>query len=91
MSRREGNVTTKQARTFYWISRIEQEALGAIGMPFGSTLMVYCAKQDNAAARSTKRASRVQRDAQIAALYYFAGWVTGCPEEKKSRFRKKRW
>jgi SAM-dependent methyltransferase len=29
----------------YWISRIEQQTLGAIGMPFGSTLMVYCAKQ----------------------------------------------
>jgi 2-polyprenyl-3-methyl-5-hydroxy-6-metoxy-1,4-benzoquinol methylase len=28
-----------------WISRAEQETLGAIGMPFGSTLMVYCTKQ----------------------------------------------
>jgi SAM-dependent methyltransferase len=33
-------------RTLYWISRIEQETLGALGMPFGSTLMVYCTKQD---------------------------------------------
>jgi SAM-dependent methyltransferase len=29
----------------YWISRIEQQTLGAIDMPFGSTLMVYCEKQ----------------------------------------------
>ena len=32
-------------RPLYWISRAEQETLGAIGMPFGSTLMVYCTKQ----------------------------------------------
>jgi hypothetical protein len=32
-------------RTLYWISRIEQQTLGAIGVPFGSTLMAYCAKQ----------------------------------------------
>jgi 2-polyprenyl-3-methyl-5-hydroxy-6-metoxy-1,4-benzoquinol methylase len=29
----------------YWISRMEQQTLGAIGIPFGSSLMVYCAKQ----------------------------------------------
>jgi SAM-dependent methyltransferase len=32
-------------RLLYWISYAEQETLGAIGMPFGSTLMVYCTKQ----------------------------------------------
>jgi len=32
-------------RSLYWVSRAEQETLGAIGMPFGSTLMVYCTKQ----------------------------------------------
>lgn len=32
-------------RPLYWISRIEQETLGVLGMPFGSTLMVYCKKQ----------------------------------------------
>jgi len=29
-------------RTSYWISRMEQQTLGAIGIPFGSSLMVYC-------------------------------------------------
>jgi hypothetical protein len=33
-------------RSLYWISRVEQETLGAIGMPFGSTLMVYCTKRE---------------------------------------------
>ena len=28
----------------YWISRAEQETLGTIGIPFGSSLMVYCVK-----------------------------------------------
>ena len=28
----------------YLLSRAEQRTLGAIGVPFGSTLMVYCAK-----------------------------------------------
>ena len=32
-------------RLLYWISRAEQHTLGAIGMPFGSSLMVYCTKQ----------------------------------------------
>jgi len=32
-------------RPLYWISRAEQGTLGAIGVPFGSTLMVYCTKQ----------------------------------------------
>lgn len=32
-------------RSLYWISRIEQQTIGAIGTPFGSSLMVYCAKQ----------------------------------------------
>jgi SAM-dependent methyltransferase len=32
-------------RSLYCISRVEQETLDAIGMPFGSTLMVYCTKQ----------------------------------------------
>ncbi len=32
-------------RPLYWISRIEQQTIGAIGVPFGSSLMVYCAKQ----------------------------------------------
>jgi 2-polyprenyl-3-methyl-5-hydroxy-6-metoxy-1,4-benzoquinol methylase len=32
-------------RALYWISSIEQQSLGAIGAPFGSTLMVYCEKQ----------------------------------------------
>jgi SAM-dependent methyltransferase len=32
-------------RLLYWISRAEQKTLGSIGMPFGSTLMVYCTKQ----------------------------------------------
>jgi len=32
-------------RPLYWISRMEQQTLGAIGTPFGSSLMVYCAKQ----------------------------------------------
>lgn len=31
-------------RPLYWISRAEHETLGVIGMPFGSTLMVYCRK-----------------------------------------------
>ena len=31
-------------RPLYWISRTEQRTLGAIGTPFGSSLMVYCAK-----------------------------------------------
>jgi len=31
-------------RILYGVSRFEQEAVGAIGMPVGSTLMVYCAK-----------------------------------------------
>lgn len=31
-------------RPLYWISRAEQETLGVIGLPFGSTLMVYCQK-----------------------------------------------
>jgi SAM-dependent methyltransferase len=31
-------------RSLYWISRAEQETLGAVGMPFGSTLTVYCTK-----------------------------------------------
>jgi 2-polyprenyl-3-methyl-5-hydroxy-6-metoxy-1,4-benzoquinol methylase len=30
----------------YWISRAEQKTLGSIGMPFGSTLMVYCTKEE---------------------------------------------
>ena len=30
----------------YALSRIEQETLGAIGIPFGSTLMAYCEKQE---------------------------------------------
>jgi SAM-dependent methyltransferase len=34
-------------RPLYWISRIEQETLGAIGIPFGSTLMLYCLKPKN--------------------------------------------
>jgi len=29
----------------YWLSRAEQETLGSLGAPFGSTLMVYCTKQ----------------------------------------------
>lgn len=33
-------------RPLYWISRAEQETLGAIGIPFGSTLMLYCVKQE---------------------------------------------
>jgi 2-polyprenyl-3-methyl-5-hydroxy-6-metoxy-1,4-benzoquinol methylase len=32
-------------RPLYWISRMEQQTLGAIGAPFGSSLMAYCAKQ----------------------------------------------
>jgi SAM-dependent methyltransferase len=32
-------------RPLYWISLIEQRTIGAIGMPFGSSLMVYCVKQ----------------------------------------------
>jgi 2-polyprenyl-3-methyl-5-hydroxy-6-metoxy-1,4-benzoquinol methylase len=32
-------------RLLYGISRIEQQTLGSVGTPFGSTLMVYCAKQ----------------------------------------------
>lgn len=32
-------------RPLYWISRMEQQTLGAIGTPFGSSLMVYCTKQ----------------------------------------------
>jgi SAM-dependent methyltransferase len=32
-------------RPLYWISRMEQQTLGAIGTPFGSSLMVFCAKQ----------------------------------------------
>jgi 2-polyprenyl-3-methyl-5-hydroxy-6-metoxy-1,4-benzoquinol methylase len=31
-------------RPLYWISRMEQQTLGAIGTPFGSSLMVYCVK-----------------------------------------------
>lgn len=30
----------------YAMSRIEQETLGAIGVPFGSTLMAYCEKRE---------------------------------------------
>jgi len=33
-------------RPLYWLSRAEQETLGAIGVPFGSTLMVYCTKRE---------------------------------------------
>jgi 2-polyprenyl-3-methyl-5-hydroxy-6-metoxy-1,4-benzoquinol methylase len=33
-------------RPLYWISRMEQQTLGAIATPFGSSLMVYCAKQE---------------------------------------------
>jgi SAM-dependent methyltransferase len=33
-------------RPLYWISRMEQQTLGAIGIPFGSSLMVYCEKQN---------------------------------------------
>jgi 2-polyprenyl-3-methyl-5-hydroxy-6-metoxy-1,4-benzoquinol methylase len=33
-------------RSLYWISRAEQETLGLLRMPFGSTLMVYCTKQE---------------------------------------------
>ncbi len=29
----------------YWMSRMEQQTLGKIGIPFGSSLMVYCKKQ----------------------------------------------
>lgn len=29
----------------YWTSRAEQKTLGVAGLPFGSTLMVYCTKQ----------------------------------------------
>jgi 2-polyprenyl-3-methyl-5-hydroxy-6-metoxy-1,4-benzoquinol methylase len=29
----------------YWISRVEQQTFGAMGTPFGSSLMVYCVKQ----------------------------------------------
>jgi SAM-dependent methyltransferase len=32
-------------RLLYWLSRAEQETLGSIGVPFGSTLMIYCTKQ----------------------------------------------
>ena len=32
-------------RLLYWLSRAEQETLGSIGVPFGSTLMIYCKKQ----------------------------------------------
>jgi len=32
-------------RPLYWISRMEQQTLGAIGIPFGGSLMVYCAKE----------------------------------------------
>ncbi|MGB0037006.1 MAG: class I SAM-dependent methyltransferase [Candidatus Acidiferrales bacterium] len=31
-------------RPLYWLTRAEQRTLGAIGMPFGSTLMAYCTK-----------------------------------------------
>jgi 2-polyprenyl-3-methyl-5-hydroxy-6-metoxy-1,4-benzoquinol methylase len=31
-------------RPLYWISRMEQQTLGAIGTPFGGSLMVYCVK-----------------------------------------------
>jgi 2-polyprenyl-3-methyl-5-hydroxy-6-metoxy-1,4-benzoquinol methylase len=31
-------------RPLYWLSRMEQQTLGAIGTPFGSSLMVYCVK-----------------------------------------------
>jgi SAM-dependent methyltransferase len=34
-------------RVLYWISHAEQETLGTIGMPFGSTLLVCCTKQTN--------------------------------------------
>jgi 2-polyprenyl-3-methyl-5-hydroxy-6-metoxy-1,4-benzoquinol methylase len=33
-------------RLLYLASRIEQETLGAIGVPFGSTLVAYCEKQE---------------------------------------------
>jgi len=33
-------------RSLYWITRAEQRTLGSIGLPFGSTLMVYCTKAD---------------------------------------------
>ncbi len=33
-------------RSLYWISRAEQETLGTIGMPFGSSLMVYCVRPE---------------------------------------------
>jgi len=33
-------------RPLFWFSRAEQRTLGAIGMPFGSSLMVYCVKQE---------------------------------------------
>ena len=29
-------------KLLYWMSRTEQKTLGALGTPFGSTLMVYC-------------------------------------------------
>ena len=32
-------------QVLYWVSRAEQKTLGAMGMPFGSTLVVYCTKQ----------------------------------------------
>lgn len=32
-------------RLLYWLSRAEQKTLGSLGVPFGSTLMVYCTKQ----------------------------------------------
>jgi hypothetical protein len=32
-------------RSLYWLSRIEQRTLGAIGTPIGSSLMVFCVKQ----------------------------------------------
>lgn len=32
-------------RLLYWTTRIEQQTVGAMGVPFGSTLMVYCAKR----------------------------------------------
>lgn len=34
-------------RLLYQVSRIEQDTLGASGIPFGSTLMVYCTRAEN--------------------------------------------
>lgn len=37
-------------RLLYWFSRVEQKTLGSIPVPFGSTLMVYCMKQETSQA-----------------------------------------